>query len=305
MNRYTTIINYFKNKEKIMTINFMEGVFFMLQRFFVLVFLWNTVLVNNVFSLFYVMVARYLFLQPPSIRNLKLLNSFSIFAICFQYVLLLLNYVPNQDDLPPQIRLQPIEFSVIQRVGLTDEYWLSYLGFNSGAIENCTDLGSRDSLFQNEYCQSNRLLNWVFVVNTVVISLIYSYFLILEWITKGILKQSLKMERDSQMTQAYVRMQLKTNSNIIINYNTWKNRSYKTKNGIIMMLTRNSHIFLMALILVLAQTNRIIFNFIEMLMGLVFFMLVELIYKWPYLKSKRDFILKYFKLYTHTHHQSL
>jgi hypothetical protein len=80
---------------------------------------------------------RYILYYRNSTKSLKLLNSFSIFAICFQYALLACNYHPNQDDIPPDVGLVPSDFSLIHKLGLTDPYWLSYLGFSRGPLVDC------------------------------------------------------------------------------------------------------------------------------------------------------------------------
>lgn len=55
----------------------------MVQRVLILLFLLNTVLVNNIFSLFYLTVATYLFLAKPNYDSIKVLNTTSILAIFF------------------------------------------------------------------------------------------------------------------------------------------------------------------------------------------------------------------------------
>lgn len=162
-----------------------SAAFVILQRTLILILLFNTIIVNNIFSLVYLGVATMLFLSSTGIFNVKILNTFSVFAIWLQYTLLLLNYQPDADKIPNKVDRTSNDFSVVFNHFADDQWWLSYLGFANGDIMNCSYLhytpkSSTYPLFSSQYCESNSLLNWVFIINTLVLSLIYVYFLVVQ-----------------------------------------------------------------------------------------------------------------------------
>jgi hypothetical protein len=83
---------------------------------------------------------------------------------------------------------------------LKNPYDLSYLGFSNGDLEDCEEL-AQSSLFSNQPCETNDRLNWVFILNTLVLSMIYVYFLIFEILVNSILKSTKEMEKGMFSTE--------------------------------------------------------------------------------------------------------
>lgn len=52
------------------------------------------------------------------------------------------------------------------------------------------------SFFEKNYCITNNNIEWIFILNTLVLSLIYLYFLLLQHLSKLILTTTIKMELD-------------------------------------------------------------------------------------------------------------
>jgi hypothetical protein len=59
---------------------------------------------------------------------------------------------------------------------------------------NCKKLNEPYSLFNEMTCETNKLLNVVIVFNCLIVSLIYTYFILLEWLCNSIYRQSIKMK---------------------------------------------------------------------------------------------------------------
>lgn len=81
--RDSLVINFYRHKEKLIKILLKEATFKVIQRILILLYLINTILVNTIFSLFYLGTAAYMFLEKTSVSNMKRLNRFAIFAIWF------------------------------------------------------------------------------------------------------------------------------------------------------------------------------------------------------------------------------
>jgi hypothetical protein len=119
-------------------VNVDQALFKMVQRLYVIAFLFNTLLIYNIFNFFYLGVSTYLLLKKTSISSIRILNYASLLAITVQYIFLLLNFQLDPKQLPYPLNnstnFNTNTLSVIQHIGIINPYTLSYLGFSSGYL---------------------------------------------------------------------------------------------------------------------------------------------------------------------------
>ncbi|CAD8150413.1 unnamed protein product [Paramecium octaurelia] len=282
--REVLILNYFKNKSRFVKILLHESLFKIFQRFLVLLYLSNTLLVNTIFSLVYLIISVILFQMSATVKNTKMLNSVAIFSILFQYFLYLLNWTPSINDVPKlnNLDLTPDDFNVMAKTDLSD-YWLAFLGFESTEIMDCDQL--KQSAFQDMKCETNELLNIVIVFNCLIVSFIYLYFIMLEWFCNQIYKQSIKMKNEFIVCKKVLSNH--SDSQIIIAYNLWRQKNYSFRHVLIQTITMNYHLILFGFVLWLCEMNRSIFNLLQLLIVIGFLYAAEFHFRWPYAFSQR------------------
>ncbi|CAK80274.1 unnamed protein product (macronuclear) [Paramecium tetraurelia] len=290
--REVIILNYFTNKSRFVKILLNESLFKIFQRFLILLYLSNTLLVNTIFSLFYLTISVILFQMSATVKNTKMLNSIAIFSILFQYFLYLLNWTPSENDIPEfdNFTLLPQDFNIMAKTNLSD-YWLAFLGFESTEIMDCEQL--KQSVFSNMKCETNQLLNIVIVFNCLIVSFIYLYFLMLEWFCNQIFKQSIKMKNEFILCKKVLSNH--RDSQIIITYNLWRQKNYSFRHVLIQTITMNYHLILFGFVLLLCEMNRSIFNLLQLLIVIGFLYAAEFHFQWPYAYTERRKIKAFYQ----------
>ncbi|CAD8168379.1 unnamed protein product [Paramecium pentaurelia] len=290
--REVLILNYFKNKSRFVKILLYESLFKIFQRFLILLYLSNTLLVNTIFSLFYLIISIILFQMSATVKNTKMLNSIAIFSILFQYFLYLLNWTPSKDDIPQlnNLNISPEDFNIMAKTNLSD-YWLAFLGFESTEIMDCDQLN--ESAFKNMKCETNKLLNIVIVFNCLIVSFIYLYFLMLEWFCNQIYRQSIKMKNEYIICKKVLTNH--NDSQIVITYNLWRQKNYSFRHVLIQTITMNYHLILFGFVLLLCEMNRSIFNLFQLLIVIGFLYVAEFHFKWPYATTERRKIKAFYQ----------
>ncbi|EGR26979.1 hypothetical protein IMG5_203780 [Ichthyophthirius multifiliis] len=195
---YYNILNYYKYSTSYIQMKLMFSTLFIIQRFYILLILFNSEIKGNAYSWIYLILACFFWVRIPKSSNIRSLNTWSILIVLFQYVFFLLNI--NQDNSLIQIPenlLNLKSFSVIQ-IFFKNNIYENYLGFNS------KEKGT-------------------FVVNSIIIFLIEIYQTYFIAICLVII---------NKISEKTVNQQKKYDYKIWINFQSWKKISYKIYSSI-------------------------------------------------------------------------